>query len=147
MPIFMYENRVYFTKEKANAAQSSAEENPHAGEGKLKRDAEKRIAHQWARHFADSGEEHSPVDHVVEAAKDGVGHTETFGFIAFDEPVSKREAAHAAVPYGTDPVNGRNEKPVHDAPHATYSVGDGATCSVHGIGRTGARPERGKGLE
>ena len=38
MPIFMYENRVYFTKEKANAAQSSAEENPHAGEGKLKRD-------------------------------------------------------------------------------------------------------------
>ena len=70
-----------------------------------------------------------------------------FGFVTFHEPVPNREASHAAIPYGADPVEGCDEEPVHYAPHAAHAVGKCEAGGVHGIGRTRAGPEGGERLE
>ena len=103
-------------------------------------------SHQRHGDFSDGGEEHRAIYHIIKAAEDCVGDAHGFGFVALGEPVAKGEAAHAAVPHGADPVDGRDEEPIHHAPHSAHPIGEGAAGGVNRVGGTGARAKGGKGL-
>ena len=107
---------------------------------------EQFLAHEWHGHLADGGKQHRTVHHVIETTEDGVRHPNGLGFIAFHKPIAQREAAHAAIPYGADPVNGRDAQPVHDPPHPAHAVEERAARRGHWVGRASARAERGKRL-
>ena len=113
----------------------------------MQRHPKERVPHQRSRDLADGGEKHRTVDHVIKTAEDSVRHAEFLGFVALHKPITQREAAHAAIPHGAEPINRRDEKPVHHTPHTAHAVGDGAAGGVHRVSRAGAGAEGGEGLE